>query len=87
MREVYAVRIKGERLLHGRDDFFIPFLPVRIKQTDSLRSMEADGIITRAEIESEPPKVVEYALSPLGMTLRPILSAMKEWGEFYKTQE
>ena len=54
--------------------------------TESLRSMEADGIITRAEIESEPPKIVEYALSPLGMTLRPILSAMKEWGEFYKTQ-
>ena len=49
--------------------------------------MAADGIITRAEIENEPPKVVEYALSPLGMTLRPILSAMKEWGEFYKTQE
>lgn len=51
--------------------------------TDSLRSMEADGIITRTVYPEVPPRV-EYALSELGNSLRPILNAMKEWGEKYK---
>jgi len=54
--------------------------------TESLRSMEDDGIIVRSEIESTPPKVVEYALSPLGETLRPLLDEMRSWGTYYKTQ-
>jgi DNA-binding HxlR family transcriptional regulator len=52
--------------------------------TDSLRSMEADGIITRTVYPEVPPRV-EYALSPLGESMRPILDSMKEWGENYKT--
>lgn len=51
--------------------------------TDSLRSMEADGIITRTVYAEIPPRV-EYALSKLGNSLRPIISAMKEWGNNYK---
>ena len=51
--------------------------------TDSLRSMEADGIITRTVYPEVPPRV-EYALSELGDSLRPIISAMKEWGKEYK---
>lgn len=51
--------------------------------TDSLRSMEADGIITRTVYPEVPPRV-EYALSELGNSLRPILNAMREWGEEYK---
>ena len=51
--------------------------------TDSLRSMEADGIITRTVYPEVPPRV-EYALSDLGQSLRPILDAMKAWGENYK---
>lgn len=54
--------------------------------TESLRSMEDDGIITRNEIESAPPKIVEYSLSPLGKTLNPILTAMQDWGNYYKSQ-
>ncbi|MFC2330209.1 MAG: winged helix-turn-helix transcriptional regulator [Treponema sp.] len=54
--------------------------------TESLRSMEDDGIIIRREIEIEPPKVVEYSLSSLGETLRPILIEMQTWGNYYKTQ-
>ena len=38
--------------------------------TDSLRSMENDGIVTRTVYLENPPRV-EYALSPLGGTLRP----------------
>lgn len=51
--------------------------------TDSLRSMEADGIITRTVYPEVPPRV-EYSLSELGQSLRPILAAMKLWGEEYK---
>ncbi len=51
--------------------------------TESLRSMEADGIITRTVYPEVPPRV-EYALSELGESLKPILDAMKAWGEKYK---
>ena len=51
--------------------------------TDSLRSMEADGIITRTVYAEVPPRV-EYALSELGETMRPILNSMQTWGENYK---
>lgn len=51
--------------------------------TDSLRSMESDGIITRTVYPEVPPRV-EYALSDLGETMRPILDAMQEWGTNYK---
>lgn len=51
--------------------------------TDSLRSMEEDGIITRTVYAEVPPRV-EYALSDVGESMRPILDAMKEWGMKYK---
>lgn len=51
--------------------------------TDSLRSMEADGLITRTVYPEVPPRV-EYALSDLGRSLRPILDAMRAWGEDYR---
>lgn len=51
--------------------------------TDSLRSMEADGIITRTVYPEVPPRV-EYALSELGMSLKPILDSMIAWGTAYK---
>lgn len=47
--------------------------------TDSLRSMEADGIITRTVYPEVPPRV-EYALSDLGESMRPIMDAMEIWG-------
>ena len=52
--------------------------------TDSLRSMEEeDGIITRT-VYPEVPLRVEYALSELGESVRPILDAMQKWGLDYK---
>ena len=51
--------------------------------TDSLRAMEDDGIITRTVYPEVPPRV-EYALSELGESMRPILDAMQIWGEEYK---
>ena len=52
--------------------------------TDSLRSMEADGIVTRTVYAEVPPRV-EYALSPLGESMRPIIMAMRHWGLDYQT--
>lgn len=52
--------------------------------TDSLRSMENDGIVTRTVYPEVPPRV-EYALSELGESMRPILDAMYQWGTEYKS--
>ena len=52
--------------------------------TDSLRSMEADGLLTRTVYPEVPPRV-EYTLTELGYSLRPILEAMRVWGEDYKS--
>ncbi|MGI6028886.1 MAG: winged helix-turn-helix transcriptional regulator [Candidatus Heteroscillospira sp.] len=51
--------------------------------TDSLRSMESDGIIIRTVYPEVPPRV-EYSLSELGESMRPIISAMEAWGKKYK---
>ena len=51
--------------------------------TDSLRSMEADGIITRTVYPEVPPRV-DYALSELGESMRPIIKSMEAWGNNYK---
>ena len=51
--------------------------------TDSLRSMEEDGIITRT-VDPEVPPRVEYALSELGESMRPIIKSMEAWGTAYK---
>lgn len=53
--------------------------------TESLRSMEADGIIVRTVYAEVPPRV-EYSLSELGETMRPILDAMEKWGNDYKNR-
>ena len=53
--------------------------------TDSLRSLEADGIITRTVFPEVPPRV-EYALSELGEQMRPILKEMEKFGNGYKKQ-
>ena len=52
--------------------------------TESLRSMEYDGLIMRKVYETRP-RSVEYSLSELGMKLKPLLSEMESWGRFYKS--
>lgn len=51
--------------------------------TDSLRQLESDGIILRTVYPEVPPRV-EYSLTELGESMRPILSAMENWGRSYK---
>ena len=51
--------------------------------TDCLRAMEEDGIVNRKVFAEVPPRV-EYSLSELGETMRPIIKAMETWGANYK---
>ena len=51
--------------------------------TDALRAMEADGIVERT-VYPEVPVRVEYSLTELGETLRPVLKSMENWGLDYK---
>ena len=53
--------------------------------TDDLRALESDGLVERTVYAEVPPRV-EYSLSPLGKSLKPILDAMQEWGTDYKNQ-
>lgn len=53
--------------------------------TLQLRELEADGVVNRTVYEQVPPKV-EYTLTPFGETLKPIISAMKDWGEQFKAK-
>ena len=48
--------------------------------TRSLRELEADGLVSRT-VHPEVPVRVEYALTPRGRSLVPILQAMSDWGE------
>jgi DNA-binding HxlR family transcriptional regulator len=48
--------------------------------TQTLRGLERDGLVARKAYASVPPKV-EYALTPLGHTLKDLLYAIKTWSE------
>lgn len=54
--------------------------------TAQLRDMEAKGLLTRKVYAEVPPRV-EYTLTDTGYSLRPILSAMKTWGEAYQVMK
>ena len=51
--------------------------------TAQLRDMEANGLVHR-EVYAEVPPRVEYSLTELGQSLKPILDAMWNWGEDYE---
>lgn len=51
--------------------------------TAQLRAMEENGLLTRTVYAEVPPRV-EYTLTDLGKSLKPILDAMWNWGEEYK---
>lgn len=53
--------------------------------TANLRSMEADGLLTRKVYPEVPPRV-EYTLTDLGRSLRPVMDAMADWGIAYHEQ-
>ncbi|MBQ6543375.1 MAG: helix-turn-helix transcriptional regulator [Clostridia bacterium] len=53
--------------------------------TAQLREMEADGLVIRTVYAEVPPRV-EYELSKLGASLKPILDSLSVWGEKYKSE-
>lgn len=65
---------------------FIKTIPGLSKKvlTDNLKELERDGIIDREAFAEVPPRVV-YTLTELGTSLKPILDAMFDWGNEYKS--
>ena len=53
--------------------------------TAQLRQMEESGLLTRTVYPEVPPRV-EYTLTELGCSLKPVLDAMWDWGEEYKAK-
>ena len=53
--------------------------------TAQLRQMEESGLLTRTVYPEVPPRV-EYTLTELGRSLKPILDAMQNWGEAYQAK-
>ena len=51
--------------------------------TANLREMEEDGLLARKVYAEVPPRV-EYSLTETGLSLKPILEAMADWGKCYK---
>ena len=54
--------------------------------TAQLRDMEASGLVSRKVYAEVPPRV-EYSLTDLGQSLKPILDSMRNWGEWYKASQ
>ena len=53
--------------------------------TAQLREMEAGGLLVRTVYPEVPPRV-EYTLTELGRSLKPVLDAMQAWGEAYRAK-
>lgn len=51
--------------------------------TACLKEMEEDGLIVKESYDAQPPKV-EYYLTDIGYTLRPVIDSMEKWGKQYK---
>lgn len=54
--------------------------------TLQLRELERDGVLRRKVYAQIPPKV-EYSLTPLGQSLKPVLRAMHDWGDAYANRK
>ena len=53
--------------------------------TANLRAMEESGLLTRKVYPEVPPRV-EYTLTELGYSLKPVMDALWKWGENYQAQ-
>ena len=53
--------------------------------TAQLRDMESSGLVNRKVYAEVPPRV-EYSLTELGQSLKPILDALQDWGLEYKAK-
>ncbi|MFT8887323.1 MAG: helix-turn-helix domain-containing protein [Ethanoligenens sp.] len=75
------------RLLDGTKRFselkrLIPAITHRTL-TLQLRELEKDGLVSRKVYPEIPPRV-EYSLTPCGVSIRPVINALQEWGAAYR---
>lgn len=54
--------------------------------TSTLKSMVEDGIVIRTSYPKVPPRV-EYSLSEIGESMRPVIDVMADWGNTYKNKK
>lgn len=54
--------------------------------THQLRDMEKKGLVTRTVYAEVPPRV-EYHITPLGLSLKPVVEAMHQWGAAHRTND
>ncbi len=71
----------GGPLRHGELHKLIPQATPKML-TQQLRELEGDNLLKRKVYPVVPPKV-EYSLTDFGLSLKPILSAMYDWGADY----
>ncbi|MCL2842890.1 MAG: helix-turn-helix transcriptional regulator [Oscillospiraceae bacterium] len=81
--------ILGELLFEGTQRFSelrkaLPHISQKVL-TQNLRSMEESGLIVRKIFAEVPPRV-EYSLTDLGYSLRPIIEDMIRWGKEYRAK-
>ncbi len=78
-KSVIMFHLIGEVLRFNEIRRKIPGVTQRMLTTQ-LRELEEDGLIERKVYPQVPPKV-EYRLSPLGESMKPVLYALREWGD------
>ena len=54
--------------------------------TENLRELETDGLLNRKVFAEVPPRV-EYSLNDTGLSLKPIIETMADWGTKYKNNK
>lgn len=54
--------------------------------TSNLRELEEKGVLTRRIYAQVPPRV-EYTLTSIGESLRPVLDSLATWGHWYRSEQ
>jgi DNA-binding HxlR family transcriptional regulator len=82
-KSVILFHLLDGKLRFGELKRYMPTITQRML-TRQLRQLEKDGLVHRKVYAQVPPKV-EYALTDLGCTLKPILILLNQWGQTYIT--
>ena len=82
---VILYHLQQGRLRFGELRKLMPRITQRML-TKQLRALEEDGLIVRTVYAEVPPRV-EYALSETGLGLRPVIDALKAWGDAHKMRQ
>jgi DNA-binding HxlR family transcriptional regulator len=82
---VILYHLQAGRLRFGELRKRMPSVTQRML-TKQLRALEEDDLVTRKVFAEVPPRV-EYALSETGLLLRPVIDALKTWGEQHRARQ